>query len=343
MKPGAKKGVTRPRRSRLFCMMSPISIVLCTYNGERYLDEQLRSLRAQEGVAEIVVVDDGSTDGTRALLRAHASADTRVRVHHNGVRTGVSGNFERGIGLARCEWVALSDQDDIWLPWKLARLRRAWNGQACLIHHASHKFRGREPDSLPFSARQDRKFRGGAPHQLFFRNSVVGHTILMRREVALRLMPFPRDSLHDWWLGVGASSMGTVQYVDEYLVHYRIHESNAYCACGSRARRRMEALDARIRFLASVEDRPWLTPELVAFAQAYRAELEDARDKVFSWRLWRFYWRHAEAFFDGSRACTAVLGNLRRSLQAACNLSNLGARRAPAPAPWMRRDAARAS
>lgn len=165
----------------------------------------------------------------------------------------------------------------------------------------------------------------------------------MRREVALRLMPFPRDSLHDWWLGVGASSMGTVQYVDEYLVHYRIHESNAYCACGSRARRRMEALDARIRFLASVEDRPWLTPELVAFAQAYRAELEDARDKVFSWRLWRFYWRHAEAFFDGSRACTAVLGNLRRSLQAACNLSNLGARRAPAPAPWMRRDAARAS
>lgn len=235
MKPGAKKGVTRPRRSRLFCMMSPISIVLCTYNGERYLDEQLRSLRAQEGVAEIVVVDDGSTDGTRALLRAHASADTRVRVHHNGVRTGVSGNFERGIGLARCEWVALSDQDDIWLPWKLARLRRAWNGQACLIHHASHKFRGREPDSLPFSARQDRKFRGGAPHRLFFRNSVVGHTILMRREVALRLMPFPRDSLHDWWLGVGASSMGTVQYVDEYLVHYRIHESNAYCACGSRA------------------------------------------------------------------------------------------------------------
>jgi hypothetical protein len=259
------------------------------------------------------------------------------------VRTGVSGNFERGIGLARCEWVALSDQDDIWLPWKLARLRRAWNGQACLIHHASHKFRGREPDSLPFSARQDRKFRGGAPHRLFFRNSVVGHTILMRREVALRLMPFPRDSLHDWWLGVGASSMGTVQYVDEYLVHYRIHESNAYCACGSRARRRMEALDARIRFLASVEDRPWLTPELVAFAQAYRAELEEARDKVFSWRLWRFYWRHAEAFFDGSRACTAVLGNLRRSLQAACNLSNLGARRAPAPAPWMRRDAARAS
>lgn len=277
--------------------MHAISIALCTYNGERFLAEQLHSLRAQEGVSEIVVVDDGSTDGTWAILEAHAREDRRLRLNRNPAPLGITGNFERALQLVTTPWVALADQDDVWRPEKMARLRAAWDGRAGLLHHATLKFRSLRPATVPSPAGEGHKFTGSDVRRLLFRNSVVGHTTLLRTELARRLMPFPRRVPHDWWLGAGAAATDRVQYVDEYLVYYRIHDHNAYHAVGSRWRRAGAEHWLRLELLRALTDHPGLSPVAAEFADDYRRLLEATRGGTFPWALWRFYRQQAALLF----------------------------------------------
>jgi glycosyltransferase involved in cell wall biosynthesis len=293
-----------------------ISIVLCTYNGALHLDEQLRTLRAQTGVAEIVVVDDGSTDGTWGILERHAGQDARIRLNRNPEKLGVTRNFERGIRLARGEWVALADQDDVWLPGKLARLRAAWDGRACLLHHATHKFRGSVPPALSSPAGERRKFSGQDLRCLLYRNTIVGHTTLVRTEVARQLMPFPAGGPHDWWIGAGAALLGQVQYIDEYLVHYRIHAGNAYHAAGSRWRRLRAEHGLRLEILRALTRRQELSGVTADFVRDYRRLLETVEIGTFPWALWWFYLRHASPLFGGGESLSPVR-RIRKSCLAA--------------------------
>lgn len=305
--------------------MHAISIALCTYNGARYLDEQMRTLREQESVAEIVVVDDGSTDGTWGILQRHAGQDARIRLYRNFAQLGVTGNFERAIRLVRGAWVALADQDDVWRPGKLARLREKWDGVSCLVHHATRKFHGAVPSVPPSPAGERRKFSGSDVRRLLYRNSIVGHTVLMRTDVARRLTPFPRGVPHDWWLGVGSAVLGRVQYVDEYLVHYRIHNGNAFHAAGSRWRRSRAEHGLRLELLRALTERKDLAGPMSGFVWNYRWLLERTTGGTFPWALWRFYVRHAAVFFAGGgslspirrfrKSCEAALGAMLRSPQ----------------------------
>ncbi len=100
-----------------------ISVALCTYNGERFLQKQLDSIANQTRLPdEMVVCDDRSTDRTVAMVREfQASASWPVRVFENEHNLGSAANFERAIGLCSGDLIALSDQDDIWYPNRLAR------------------------------------------------------------------------------------------------------------------------------------------------------------------------------------------------------------------------------
>lgn len=302
--------------------MQSISIVLCTFNGARFLDAQMSSLCAQEGVSEIVVVDDHSTDDTMSILQDYAEADGRVRVYWNETRLGVVGNFERAISLARGEWIALADQDDVWLPHKLSRLRNEWDGHACLIHHASRKFRGAVPRNVLSPAGERRKFSGRDLRRLLYRNSIVGHATLVRADVAKRLLPLPADVPHDWWIGVGAATLGSIQYVDEYLVHYRIHECNAYHPAGSRIRRMRSEHELRLNLLNALIGRHEAAQPILEFARQYRSRLLQARHEFFSWKLGWFYWAYAPIFFGGVHARPAWVTCARKSF-----LATLGASR----------------
>src|SRR5579863_2954193 len=101
-----------------------ISVAMCTYNGGRYLTEQLESIGAQSRLpGELVVCDDHSTDDSIGILRQfQADAPFPVRIIQNALRLGSTRNFDQAIGLCRGEFIALSDQDDRWLPGKLERL-----------------------------------------------------------------------------------------------------------------------------------------------------------------------------------------------------------------------------
>ena len=96
-----------------------ISIAMATFNGEKYLREQIDSILAQTHQNfELVICDDCSTDGTAGILREYETQDSRIRVYVNERNIGFKKKFERAISLCKGEYIALSDQDDVWRPWR---------------------------------------------------------------------------------------------------------------------------------------------------------------------------------------------------------------------------------
>ena len=94
-----------------------ISIAMATYNGEKFICEQLDSIMAQTITDwELIVCDDVSTDSTIAILEEYAKKDGRILIHKNKVNLGFKRNFEKAISLCSGDYIALCDQDDIWYP-----------------------------------------------------------------------------------------------------------------------------------------------------------------------------------------------------------------------------------
>lgn len=247
-----------------------ISIALCTYNGARYLSEQLASLQAQTWAhLEIVAVDDGSTDGTRELLLAASAQDARLRVFFNEENLGFSRNFEKALSLCRGELIAPCDQDDVWMADKLEKLVGHLGGhQLVYCDSALIDEQGR---SMNIRISQCvRMYQGNDPAAFVMSNSVSGHALLCRREVLDRALPMPPVRFHDWWLAFVACSIGSIGYLHEPLVRYRQHTAAQTDIRG--AARKGRPSD---KVMAYAETRDWLKhlSELESLHQAWFVKL----------------------------------------------------------------------
>ncbi|HWV31931.1 MAG TPA: glycosyltransferase family 2 protein [Dyadobacter sp.] len=203
-----------------------ISIALCTYNGSAFLREQLDSVIAQRYTHwELVVVDDCSTDATRSILEEYADRDARIRLHYNRQNLGYNKNFEKALGLCEAELIAICDQDDIWHREKLEKQVRLI-GDHTLVYHDSEfidaggrSMDRRISDKLNF-------YRGNAPEVFLFLNCVSGHSILMKKQVLQKSLPFPESFHYDQWLAFNAACLGSIDFLPEALVQYRQHSGN---------------------------------------------------------------------------------------------------------------------
>lgn len=207
--------------------MSGVSILVATYNGAAYVDEQLRSILAQASPTdEIIVVDDGSSDGTLDILERYARRYPALAVYRNPENRGVRGTFERLLGLATREIIFLSDQDDIWVEgrkdWMVRELRR--DGCVAVLTNATILTDG-GPGGTFFAD-------GHAPDvnslwRNFVSNRFIGCCMAVRRDVLALALPFPRTiSMHDWWIGSCAMTMGKVRYLPAPSLLYRRHGAN---------------------------------------------------------------------------------------------------------------------
>ena len=112
--------------NRMDMKRNTVSIVMCTYNGESFIREQLDSIMAQTyPVEEIIIQDDCSTDGTFEVVSEYASRYPHIRPIRNKTRKGVNGNFFDALGKASGDYIAIADQDDIWEPYKIERQMQA--------------------------------------------------------------------------------------------------------------------------------------------------------------------------------------------------------------------------
>lgn len=198
-------------------------MALCTFNGSRFLEQQISSLLAQRDVAlEVIVCDDGSTDGTWPLLEAWAAMDQRIRLFQNPQRLGFSANFAQAMSYCRGEYIAPCDQDDFWMPDKLSRLV-AHMGEHLLCYCDSSLIDEQGNSLNQRISERISMYQGHGVLPLCFWSSVSGHALVFRASLLRQAQPFPPDCFYDWWLAAVAASHGSVGYVDEPLVAYRQH------------------------------------------------------------------------------------------------------------------------
>ncbi|MCU1312518.1 MAG: glycosyltransferase family 2 protein [Acidobacteriaceae bacterium] len=301
-----------------------ISVALCTYNGARYLEEQLASILAQTRPPdELVWADDGSTDATSSLAQAFAArAGFPVSILPARSRLGSTRNFERALRHCRGDLIALSDQDDRWQPQRLARSAAALEStpDAVLLFSDGLII---DEHSLPLSGSLWQRFGFvGERHDRFIRGDysllsrerfITGATTMLRRSALAAALPIPPAWVHDAWLGTVLSFQGKLIALDEPLIDYRIHAQQQVGADSRwqrHASRNAAAHWARIhteRLQAdALEDHlrrypPKLRTELLAIHQE-RARFLRLRDTLPAGRLartipllrqWTGYARHA--------------------------------------------------
>lgn len=204
-----------------------ISIALCTYNGEKNLRQQLDSLIHQTYQnLEIVIVDDKSSDSTLEILEEYAKLESRIRIEINKENLGYTKNFEKAISLCKGEYIALSDQDDIWDLDKI-RILHQEIGNHTLIYHDSEFIdeHGNPMDKNMSDIMNFYSGTGSLPFLLL--NCMSGHSIMFRKELLTKIFPFDKRFFHDWWIAYVASTFGNILFIETALVKYRQHPNGS--------------------------------------------------------------------------------------------------------------------
>ena len=204
-------------------MKASVSIVLCTYNGARYIREQLNSILAQTyPLYEIIVQDDHSTDNTVEIIQEYASRHNIIKVFQNDSERGVNGNFVSAMQRATGEYIAISDQDDIW---ETDKIENQMNniGKNLLCSGFSRPF----STDGSFAYFDHRKRNVNVVRMCFL--GLPGHTLLFRRELINMLPPLEHSifkySMYDATLSIVAAAHKNIVFIDKILVNFRRHSA----------------------------------------------------------------------------------------------------------------------
>jgi glycosyltransferase involved in cell wall biosynthesis len=215
-----------------------IDVLMSTYNGSRYLREQIESILGQTFPDfRLMIRDDGSVDDTREILESYARKDERVTIAEDDLgNLGASRSFMRLIEISDAPFFMLSDQDDVWLPEKIALSKAkidemgARFGDMPLLAFTDLKIVSETLDEIDGSMWHYQRLNPNISSDwgdLLAQNVVTGCTIIANRAVAQASLPFALpEMMHDHWLAVNAAKYGRVEYVPEPTVLYRQHGKN---------------------------------------------------------------------------------------------------------------------
>lgn len=206
-----------------------ISVVLCTYNGIKFIAPQLSSIQNQTYKnLEIIIADDASTDGAYEWLQVKAREDDRIKLFKNKINIGFNLNFNNACNNATGEYIAIADQDDVWELDKIAVLFSAiqQKNDTVLVHCISARFEKEDKPHLK-SHKLINHFNGNDARQFLLKNIISGHNMLIKKKLLQSAIPFPKEVYYDWWLVINACSIGKIEAVEKILVWHRMHGNNA--------------------------------------------------------------------------------------------------------------------
>jgi glycosyltransferase involved in cell wall biosynthesis len=214
------------------------SVCMAAYNGEKYVVRQLQSILDQLSPDdEVIVVDDCSTDGTIEAVKG--LNDPRVALHVNDRNRREVYSFSRAISLARHQFIFLSDQDDIWLPGRVALMTEAL--QTSLL--ATTNFDWIDQDERPLQISHDgvlpedsgRYFKNIA-HIFLGKTTYFGCAMAFRRELIPLILPIPDYvESHDWWVALAGNLAGSNIHLSDKTFWKRRHGKNATSTTSSRS------------------------------------------------------------------------------------------------------------
>lgn len=219
-----------------------VDVLLATYNGARYLQAQLDSIVAQTHPSwRILVSDDGSSDGTLEILQQYRDrlGDRLVLVPHPSAGRGAVSNFgnlmQASLDDGLAQWAVFADQDDVWLPQKIAELLAEMvriegaDAQAlpCLVHSdltvVDENLQVLAPSFVQY---QKMDPRDCSQLSLLSVNQVTGCTMMVNRALLRTALPLPVDTImHDWWCAL-VSGCGRRSFIPAPLILYRQHGAN---------------------------------------------------------------------------------------------------------------------
>ncbi len=217
---------------------------MCTYNGEKFLSKQLKSILFQTITpSELIICDDRSSDKTIDIIREFAlNAPFQVSLHLNPNKLGVVKNFEKAISLCKGDLIFLADQDDVWLPEKIATMSAYFStNPQCLLLFTDAQLidefdNALAPNSLweqiKFNSQMQKKLTHpeyALWHCIKGNNFATGATLAFRSSLLLDALPFQKvennDWYHDWWLALNAACQAGLFFLEKPLTQYRIHQT----------------------------------------------------------------------------------------------------------------------
>lgn len=276
--------------------MRKVNIILCTYNGEKYLPALLDSVFAQTyGNIDIYARDDNSKDGTKAILKAYAEKSTdRIRLHiveDDLGNLGYSRNFMRTMRASGdADFYSFCDQDDIWLPDKVERAVSAMEKESqdrCILYSSNYdvcdkdlNVVGESHPLTPFD-----KLDVGKSLSLYDGGWLLGFTLVMNRK--LKELSFDNDAeqiySHDIWVqAVAVGFEGLLLTDDKVTVHFRRHENTTSIAESKVNRSFLEAWKYRLNeFLGNGKMFQSLRNGINTYASIFANRLPRAKDNLF--------------------------------------------------------------
>lgn len=210
--------------------MKRISVAMAVYNGEKYLKEQLDSILMQLNEKdEVVISDDGSTDGTASLVQAYQKRPGGPQIRLvKGPGRGIKQNIACALGHARGRFLFLADQDDVWMPHKVRRMMQVFYKERC--HAIVHDCIVTKEDlkEVIYPSFFEYRGYGGGMWRNIWKNKYIGCCMAIHRDLLPYILPVPDDiQMHDQWIGViNDMHRGGTVFLKEPLLYYRRHDGN---------------------------------------------------------------------------------------------------------------------
>jgi len=206
-----------------------VTVVITTYNGEKYLAEQLDSIVEQTHKnLEIIISDDASSDNTLAIAQRYAVNDSRITIVHHEKNVGLHANLGGALSSARGTYIAISDQDDIWQRDKIEKQMAVIDDKIAVFTDSVLIDSVGVPLGLTVLQSIRLKDRGNCTRllNLLYKNVVSGHAMLFHRSLLAVALPFSDELIFDHHLALCAAICGGLVFYPEPLVNHRIHGMN---------------------------------------------------------------------------------------------------------------------
>lgn len=215
--------------------MEKIDILLATYNGEKFVKEQIESILNQTYENfNLIISDDASTDNTLNILEEYEKKDTRIKVFKKERNEGLIDNFEFLLKNVTSDYFMFSDQDDIWKKDKIEKsINKLKEENSGLVYTdleiVDEKLNVIYPSYWKYKQIYIKIIKYNNFEALYLNNFVTGCTILAKSKYIKDILPLPRNSkfvLHDYWTALIISAKDKISYVEEPTIQYRQHKNN---------------------------------------------------------------------------------------------------------------------
>lgn len=266
--------------------MITYDIVLASYNGEKYLREQIESLitcveKSKIGrIGKLVISDDNSQDSTTKILNDYKIKYPYIYICNNEYKRGVKGNFQNGLNMTTNDYVFLSDQDDVWISDKIEKSLHymikieSLNQELPVLILSNLNYVDEELQYLG-SGHDFLENDPESPILTSYRSFGQGCTMLLNRKLIEKSTPVPNEAvMHDWWFLLVASNFGKVKYIKSPLMNYRQHNDNV---CGGYKNNKIN------RFFDIAKQRNYInqvSKQSKLFLDKFNLEISDEPKKV---------------------------------------------------------------